>query len=287
MTATDDYTEGVLYIATGDEFVQEAIQSAQSVRTALPDTPITLITDESPDADFFDDVVQVSDPEYSYADNVSYIDRSPYDRTLFLDTDTYLCADISEVFEMLDRFDVVATHDSGRRHSLYNDDGIEVNAPDSFPMYNSGVVAFRDSERVSTLFERWKAVYERHAERVDGIFNQPSFREVLYQTDVQIGTLPPEYNCRLPYPPYVRGEVKLLHGRASNFEGVAKRLNEDPITERRTFLTLAGRGDPRVVRLPLDKWQHRQRRLYESLQERGILGTLAGILRWIHSGDFL
>jgi hypothetical protein len=38
-------------------------------------------------------------------------------------------------------------------------------------------------------------------------------------------TLPPEYNLRFPFGGYVKQEVKILHGRASNYEEIAARLN--------------------------------------------------------------
>lgn len=279
-------SKGVLYIATGEKYVEEAATSARSLKTHMPNIPITIATDDIYETDVFDTVVELDSPEYSYADNVRYIGLTPYERTLFIDSDTYITGDISEIFDILDEFDIATAHDTGRRREFYRDDEIKVNAPDCFPMYNSGVVVYNDSSAVNELFDKWSDIYERHSSKVPGVVNQPSFREALYVSNVRIATLPPEYNCRLPYPTYLRGDVKIIHGRASNFEPTEQILNKEPTESRRTFLTFAGRNGHYILRLDLDKWQYRQRSLFESLFERGLGETLKGLVRWYQGGDF-
>ncbi|GGI95671.1 hypothetical protein GCM10008995_02190 [Halobellus salinus] len=279
-------SEGILYIATGKKYINEAVTSARSLEEHMPDIPISIISNREPDSDIFDTVFTVDNPSYSFKDNVDYLRKSPYDKTIFLDSDTYVCRDISELFELLEQFDIAAAHDTGRRHKLYKDDNIEVRAPDSFPMYNSGVVIFSDNIEIDNLFDKWEDIYYRHTDKASGIVNQPSFREALYKTDVRIATLPPEYNCRLPYPTYLRGEVKIIHGRTSNFEAIEQILNEEPTESRRTFLNFSGRKNPHILRLDLDKWQYRQRSLFESLFNRGIKETAIGLIRWYKGDNF-
>jgi len=132
----------------------------------------------------------------------------PFDKNLYLDADTYVDGNIKDIFDILDRFDIVAAHNEARAwyHSdFYAEHGIEV--PDSFPEYNTGVVAYNDSDKVRSLFESWNEIYDRlEYER-----NQPGFRVALYESDVTIGTLPPEYNFMTHTIGFASGDVKILH----------------------------------------------------------------------------
>lgn len=37
--------------------------------------------------------------------------HSPFEHTIFLDTDTFVCGDFSELFDLLDHFDIAMSHD--------------------------------------------------------------------------------------------------------------------------------------------------------------------------------
>ncbi len=39
---------------------------------------------------------------------------SPYEHTLFLDADTYICDNINELFDLLELFDLALAHDTFR-----------------------------------------------------------------------------------------------------------------------------------------------------------------------------
>lgn len=264
-------TRGILYIATGEQYIQEAIVSARSAREQIPSIPRAVVTDQDCELDMFDEVMRVDDPDHSYRDNVDYIIYSPFDKTIFLDSDTYICKNITEVFTLLERFDIAASHDSGRRKHIYRNDGTEVRAPDSFPMYNSGVIAFRNSQRTKRLFQNWRTVYNRHEEKNNSTTNQPALREALYNTDIAIGTLPPEYNCRLPHPPYIRGKVKILHGRSNEFQTIEGALNSEPTHRRRTFFSLNQKNKHTILRLEVDKWMRRLSKIQERIGERGYI----------------
>ena len=75
--------------------------------------------------------------------------NSPFAETLFLDTDTYVCGELSELFELLAQFDIAMTLD--RRY--YDDFPKDVGVPGSFCEFNRGVVAFRSSERMQAMLQ--------------------------------------------------------------------------------------------------------------------------------------
>jgi len=196
---------GIYYIATGDHFVREAAISAQSVRDTMPDVPIAIATDVEPKFDF-DYVVDIPDPEHGFVDQIDNLHRSPFDRTLHFDTDIYVGSDVSDLFELLTKFDIAVAHNHNRE--VYDPPGV----PDSFPEYNTGVVAYQNDSHLRDFTRAWNENYEPLV-REDNTQNQPSFRKTLYESDLRIATLPPEYNCMVRYPGHVRNEVKIAHSR--------------------------------------------------------------------------
>lgn len=225
---------GIIYIATGRQFIDEARLSAESVKTHMPDIPVTVFCDREFMCPFFDRVVRIERPRYGFIDKLLQIGLSPYANTLFLDTDTYVCGELSELFSLLDRFDIAAAHAPYR--VLYRAKGV----PDSFPEFNSGVILFKQSEMVRKFFAEWLTRYQRDLTRqhvwlhplgrnnpshVKGLNDQPSFRETLYESGLRVATLPSEYNCRFIFPGFVHNPVKILHGRSSDLRGIVEIIN--------------------------------------------------------------
>ncbi len=233
--------KGIFYIATGDQFVAEAERSAKSVRNAMPDIPIAIATDGNPEFEF-DEVIEIKNPDYSFTDQIKNLHRSPFNRTLHLDTDIYIHANAEELFDLLDRFDIAVAHNHNR--SAFDPPGV----PASFPEYNTGVVVYRNNARLREFSRSWERTYE---DLYDGgkPQNQPSFRKALFDSDLRIATLPPEYNLMVRYPGHAIGEVKIFHGRLLDIETpgagkytdiktAAEKINST--TEHRVFTQLGG-----------------------------------------------
>lgn len=265
---------GFVYIATGDQFVEEAKISAKSVKTLMPDVPITLFTDQEIDTELFDDVTLIDKPRYDFGDQVFHLDQTPYERTIFLDSDIYLDEGIYDVFDVLDEFDIAAGQDT-RNYSSKRVDfkGVD-RIPDCFSEYNSGVVAFRMNSTTRDFFEIWKEAYEEVIDRGQ-IHNQAAFRYALYHSDARIATLPQEYNCLFRNPGQVYGKVKVFHGRLIDIETPGAKMYVDikEAVEKinsRTDLRLyyrVGEEIKLVDRSVLELFQ-------ASISNRGILETL-------------
>ena len=206
-------TEGIVYIATGSEFVQEALLSAERVNAAMPDVSVTLITDEQVDNPLFDEIIPIENPEYGFEDQILNMHRSPYDRSIYLDTDIYIYEDITDLFGLLESFDVGLAHSSSR--VAWDVEGV----PDSFPEYNSGVIAYRNNSDFQDFLSEWERTYFGEKEGDITMRNQPSLRKALFESELRIATLPPEYNCMYRYPGYAVGTVKVFHGRLQELDG--------------------------------------------------------------------
>ena len=67
--------------------------------------------------------------------------------------------------------------------------------PYSFSELNTGVLIFNNSLQVKNLFKKWKEYYYKYINITNG-WDQPSFRVALWESDVKLCHIPPEYNVR-------------------------------------------------------------------------------------------
>lgn len=187
---------GVVFVAAGLPYARAASRAACSVREHTPALAVDLFTDAPEGAeDVFD---QVHALEGAHArSKVDCLHRSRFARTLYLDADIRVIHDISEMFTVLDRFDVALAHAHARNRrqtrAVWRRD-----LPDAFPQLNSGVMLFKSSAAVVELLREWAWAYHSAGFRKD----QVTLRELLWASDLRLLILPPEYNIR--YEKYVR-----------------------------------------------------------------------------------
>lgn len=89
-------SRGIIYIVTGQKFVEEACRSAASVKQCMPDILITICSDIPLNSPLFDQVMAITNPMYGVEDKILITANSPYQETLFLDSDTYAADDSRE-----------------------------------------------------------------------------------------------------------------------------------------------------------------------------------------------
>lgn len=231
-------SRGLMYIATGPKFVAEAERSVATFKAMMPDLPAILIKDAdsalSKDAQF-DMVRDLQNPSFTYIDKILPLKDSPFEHTIFLDTDTHCVALCEELFELLDRFDYAAAHAPVR--TCWRG----AHCPDSFPELNTGVIAFNTSEPFKELVDAWYTIYERHRQLADPPpHDQPAFREAAFNARARLYVLPPEYNLRSCFSSFIGGnaEVKILHDRAQSLTKALAFLQESGAMNRfpRTFV---------------------------------------------------
>jgi hypothetical protein len=255
---------GLLYVATGEGFAEEAELSAATAKAVMEDINVAIVGDREYKSDVFDTTIELSSPSFSFKDKIVGLQKSPFENTIFLDVDTYICDDLSGVFTLLDRFDVAATHNQNRDLFTGKPNGV----PSSFPEYSSGVLAY-DLNAADDLFDKWLRYYDE-SDKGD----QPAFRKALFESDVQITTLSREYNYSPRYPAHIVKNVKILHGRLIDIEspGADKYVNIEAIAneigETEGHRLFAKRGYEVSIDPPLHY------RFKESLEDRGIVKTL-------------
>ncbi|TKX73486.1 hypothetical protein EXE46_14165 [Halorubrum sp. GN11_10-6_MGM] len=254
--------KGVLYVVTGEQYLNEAERSAESLKNTT-NIHCTLITDQCHETNIFDSVNIVSNdpdsPDKLY--KIENMTKTPYEKTIFLDSDTYICRNISPLFDIIKYFDLAVSHAPIRSTHRIPE------LPNCFPEYNTGVICYQKNKQTQELFNKWKNNYLKSDYEQD----QPSFRKsLIHNNKLRFHTLPPEYNCRSIFPGYLNESVRIIHGRHSSMRRVAKTLNEKTIprvhypTNIRLKIITSERG--RFLGLPF--------RVYNSIKNRGASETI-------------
>lgn len=216
---------GFLYVATGKAYLAEAMRSARSLRSAMPSARIALITDCPAGTEttaLFDSVIAHPAPSHGPGDKLVCGTLSPYERTVFLDTDTLVQSDLSPLFDVLEHHDLAAAPETMRGWHYRLPD-----LPDAFPEYNTGVIAFRSSPRTAAFFSAWALSYQTLALTHRFKTDQPSFRHAAFFGDARIAPLPSEFHFIAFTPNYVMWRTHLLHGR-EDLERLAQVINAHP-----------------------------------------------------------
>jgi hypothetical protein len=192
-------TQGIIYTAIGQKYIEEAKLSAKSVKNFCPSMNITLFTDtpEQVLCDFFDQVLKTENtksPTNQYMiDRLNVLLKTPYDYTLALDTDTYIMDDLSEMFKILNRFDLALCH-GHMRFARYVQAVQQKQAlpeiPEAMSTVNGGLILYNKNPITLKFLEDLIILYKAKQYYDDQI----SIRELLWTSDLRFYVLPREYN---------------------------------------------------------------------------------------------
>jgi hypothetical protein len=213
---------GVIYIATSEKYLAEACQSAFSLKSQHPNIDITLFSSENVKSSCFKKVVIIDNPTFTYKDKVRYMNQSPYDSTLFLDTDTYICSEILDLFTILEKFHIAASHSRTVQSYKIN------KVPLSFSRFNTGVLLFKKSSETHKFLDNWLILHEKNIQDYgEDVPDSLAFCEALYESHLRIATLIPEYNFRFAFSTTAFEVVKILHGRYPDIREIAQEINKE------------------------------------------------------------
>jgi len=182
---------GVVFVATGAEkYLELAGRAAASVKKHCPGLAVDLFTDAPRTIPVFDRIHVLADPWFR--SKIDGLLQSRFERTLYMDADMIVLADMRDIFEVLDRFDVALVHDWYRNSPLHHTFWRKP-LPAAFPQFNGGLLAIRRSPATTAFLEDWKAAVKA----TDTGRDQISLRELLWDSDLRIATMPEEYNLLL------------------------------------------------------------------------------------------
>ena len=222
-TIDHDVTAGVIYFVTSKSWRMfhygMAVKSVQSLKQHMPWLETLLFTNiEKITTEHFDRVIYTGYPEKMWVYKWECLQKSPFDYTLHLDADTYICSDFSEVFEMMKRFDLVTC-----LSPHYGLDEKIPGVPSCYPEPAGGFLLWRKNKETSRWIDRTLQLLRarRRFFRAD----EPTIRQSMFESDMQIGIIPWEYTCVYGVPGYLESKVKIMHGHAPEIEKDAEIFN--------------------------------------------------------------
>jgi hypothetical protein len=219
-------SRGVTYTAWGSG-IAEAERSAVSARAFGLKT--CLIAGDY-QGSVFDRVVKTEYPPANMTERIFVYPLSPFDQTLYLDSDTLVLGDLSYGFDMAARFGLAVSFAPAcflRWHwGSMKEYGVE-DFPEDTVEYNAGVIFFDKHHRATEGL--WEAAQYKLAKGFHGVLeNRPSppvndqsiFNLVLYEKKIHPFVLPQNWNFRpgvyldrgLPVPSGF-GPIKIWHSR--------------------------------------------------------------------------
>ncbi|HEX2751399.1 MAG TPA: hypothetical protein VHM91_25540 [Verrucomicrobiales bacterium] len=145
---------GVIYLVSGGRsYLGELITSLKSLRRHEPELPVTVYSRFKVPASLRCEQVALDSREHPLKLKVLTLRRSPYERTLFLDTDITIHGALRPVFANLDGHDFCAANSHEADWSVVPPKFVAMVKPGD---YNTGVLLFRKSDAMLRFLTRWE-----------------------------------------------------------------------------------------------------------------------------------
>jgi hypothetical protein len=146
-------TKGVIYTAGGmQRYIDEAIYSAKTLKKYNPKLGTTLYTSiKNVESKYFDNIIYQEPIKHPQKYKVENMLKSPYDFTLFLDSDTEIKDNIEELFDFLLIYDIGVTN---RVKCKWSANPIYIYYIDN-QCYNGGFLLFKKNKKVTTFINAW------------------------------------------------------------------------------------------------------------------------------------
>jgi lipopolysaccharide biosynthesis glycosyltransferase len=235
-------TRGFITILTGLYSFQDCIHFLAAIRK-FHQEPIIILIDRVPKALYplltaFKNVILKPAPANentvlaSRLAKVSLYSFSEFEKTIFLDSDICLLTDLNDVFDYLDKFDLLLTEDVqpviAKATNLLRGNQQEnlpkvlqilqsVGLPlqENSIQYNSGLIAFRKNERNHSFFHEFQKYFEMIQNNQDQLLlrDQGAFAAAIETIQPKMKVLPPTYNYLSKWKDCyeIAEEIKVLH----------------------------------------------------------------------------
>jgi len=184
---------GILYVATGNEHFSLFLESLEALRLVEPDVPVTVFSDGCPSDRQWDrlthfgaTVTELPNPSFSFHDKIAGMESSPYEDTIFFDTDTLAIRPfVQGALRALSIYPLIALPGMSLNHTWE-----ESQYSALISQFNTGVVLYRQSD-IPGFFRRWREIYEAEERPTH---DQPSFRAAVIEQEIRVGPLAAELN---------------------------------------------------------------------------------------------
>ena len=164
-------TTGFVFATTGENYTILARRAARTLRQVMPDCNVDLFTDQKITDGIFNRIHHLSHDWFR--PKMQAIRESRFERSVVLDADILVTADISEVFQILDQCDIAGTQGVARGVGMLK---TKSSVPRCFPPINSGFSAVKASNKLYNFSQVWESALKEGNENKD----QPALRDLLY-----------------------------------------------------------------------------------------------------------
>jgi hypothetical protein len=145
---------GVIYLVSGPRsYLSELSTSLASLRRHEPDLPVTVFSRYELPRRARCEHVRYDNGHHPLKQKVLVLRDTPYEQTLFLDTDTTVLGPITPVFEHLGPANFAAAHASLVDRTRQPPRLVELEDPSEF---NTGVLLYDDSAATRAFLQRWQ-----------------------------------------------------------------------------------------------------------------------------------
>lgn len=187
---------GVVYVAWGKQYVIETIRSVES-----HEFPSVLITDQDFANDRFDQIIKTDFSSYSnlcpYYRKLESIRQTPYEVTLFADSDLLITSDISFGFIQAAKFGFAAAIAPGQMFRWLEQDYIH---------FNGGLLFFRGQPH------DWADCVLSHAQTFT-TNDEPAWSLAFHELGINPVALPEVYN-HIPFAKLHPRKIRVWHSRS-------------------------------------------------------------------------
>jgi lipopolysaccharide biosynthesis glycosyltransferase len=230
--------------------------SVASIRVSNPDAKITIVCDRNsvlamqnvnePLLDEVDEYLLCETPSGETNFRNRYIKTSlrkviigPF---LFLDSDTFVRGDLSELFALDADIAVAPNHSRDTLdEQIWEKDAAILKTTDwtigAETYFNGGVIFYNDTLKALQFAEDWHCLWELLFKRQKCYRDQPSLNAALSRSSATIKVLPHKFNAQIQTSPAVAVDAVIWHSYSSNgsrpstaFEAIVQKvLNEESL----------------------------------------------------------
>lgn len=156
MLALKIMKRGIIYLASGGRsYLGELLTSFHSLRQFEPDLPVTVFSRFAVPRGLKNcTALPITSNEHPLKLKVLTLKDSPYDETLFLDTDTTVLGPLAPIFEQLGRHDFAAANSHEADWSVQPYRFLAMVKPRD---YNTGVLLYRKTGPMRRFLAEWEA----------------------------------------------------------------------------------------------------------------------------------
>lgn len=236
----------VLTSTTKDLYYEQCLMSVTSLRLYMPEAKVTVLTDNKTFQTFTQEnkrtelsrIAHIVSIEFD--EKASNIERSRLIKTdissyidddfLFIDCDTIICRDLSEIEDtrsypmmiggVLDGHVTIDEH-IHKKYFLKRDKklGFKGDAATRINI-NSGVLLVRKCQETKEFFAQWKKLWEYSFYEKKDHHDQAAFNEASYRMNMIVKELPGKWNCQPSHGGLAfLKDAEIIHYYSSEFSG--------------------------------------------------------------------